>query len=355
MLARLDNPPNPWSTTSVDWLGEPPPARLEVYLDASREILSANDSPDLPFRFNVNPYRGCFHGCAYCYARPSHEYLSFGAGTDFERRIVVKPEAASLLRQAFDKPSWQGELIALSGNTDCYQPLEAHYRLTRACLEVCRDYTNPVGVITKSPLIERDIDVLQALAARGAVRVTMSVPFARADHARAIEPYVPPPARRIEAIRRLADAGVPVGVNVAPIIPGLNDAELPEVMERAREAGASHAAYILLRLPGPVAGIFEQRLRAALPLRAEKVLARIREVRGGEMNDARFGHRMRGEGVYADTIHALFTRTARRLGFESTRLEGVGVPNAPSPFQRPAPLAPAQRRRGADNPQLRLF
>lgn len=349
MIARLDNPPDPWSGTSIDWIGEPPPAKLEVYLDASREILSTNDSPDIPFRFGVNPYRGCFHGCAYCYARPSHEYLSFGSGTDFERRIVVKTEAAVLLRKAFERPSWRGDVIALSGNTDCYQPLEASFKLTRACLEVCRDYSNPVGVITKSPLIERDIDLLSALARLGAVRVTVSVPFARTDHARAIEPYVPPPARRIEAIRRLADAGIPVGVNVAPVIPGLNDAELPEVMERAREAGATHAAYILLRLPGPVAGIFEKRLREALPLRAERVLSRLRDVRGGALNDPRFGSRMKGEGAYAESIRILFERTARRLGYEVRKVEAPGTPGAPSPFRRPSA---GSEEHGA---QLRLF
>jgi DNA repair photolyase len=348
-LARVDNPPNPWQSTRVEWVGEPPPATIEVYVDHTREILSRNDSPDIPFTYSVNPYRGCLHGCAYCYARPSHEYLSLGAGTDFDRKIVVKPQAATLLRTAFERRSWAGELVVFSGNTDCYQPLEASYRLTRACLEVCLDFRNPVGIITKSPLVERDVDVLSGLAAHGAVSVTVSVPFANPEHARAVEPYVPPPARRLEAIRRLADAGIPVSVNVAPIIPGLNDAEMVEVLERAYEAGARRAGSIMLRLPGPVAGVFEARIRASLPpSRAERILRRVEEVRGGGRNDPRFGSRMRGEGEYADVVAALFKSTCRRLGYTNAQAE----PSAPaaSPFRRPPPT-PAT----ASGAQMRLL
>lgn len=314
-LLRVDNPPNPWHDTSVEWIGEAPKARLEVFFDHSRSILSRNDSPDIPFTWSVNPYRGCFHGCAYCYARPTHEYLGFGAGTDFERRIVVKPDAAELLERAFRRPGWKGELIAFSGNTDCYQPLEASYCITRACLEVCLRFRNPVGLITKSPLIERDADLLAALAQEAHASVSISIPFADARHARALEPAVPPPARRFETIRRLAEAGVPVGVNVAPIIPGLADDQLVEVLTRAHEAGARFAGSVMLRLPGPVAAVFEARVRAALPERAERILKRVAEVRGGDrVNDPRFGSRMRGEGVYAETVHALFRSTCRRLG-----------------------------------------
>ncbi len=331
MLARISNPPNPWSSTQVEWVGVPPQARIEVYHDHTREILSRNDSPDIPFTYSVNPYRGCLHGCAYCYARSSHEYLSFGAGTDFERKIVVKPEAATLLRGAFEKKSWAGELVVFSGNTDCYQPLEATYRLTRACLEVCLDYRNPVGIITKAPLIERDLDLLASLAKFQAVTCTVSVPFANPEHARAIEPYVPPPGRRLEAIRRLAEAGVPVGVNVAPIIPGLNDGEVVEVLERAWEAGARHAGMIMVRLPGAVGVVFEERIRAVLsPSRAERVLRRIEEVRGGGRNDPRFGSRMSGEGVYAEAVGSLFRKTCERLGFQR-RAEAVEG----TPFRRP--------------------
>src|SRR5687767_5540341 len=224
------NPTNPWSTTEVEYLGEPPTIGLQVFEDHTKEILSTNDSPDVGFRYSINPYRGCQHGCAYCYARPSHEYLSFGAGTDFDRKIVVKPEAAALLRRAFDRPSWKGETVVFSGVTDCYQPLEASLRLTRACLEVCAQYRNPVGIITKAPLVERDVDVLQQLAAEARVRVNVSVPFWDKDHARAIEPYVATPERRIQTIARLSAAGIPVGVMVAPIIPGLNDEDLVRVL-----------------------------------------------------------------------------------------------------------------------------
>src|SRR5215469_9975366 len=196
-LRPVSNPPNPWLSSSVEYLDEIPDARLEVYEDHSRSILAKNDSPDLGFTWSVNPYRGCFHACAYCYARPTHEYLSFGAGTDFERRIVVKPEAPALLREAFDRPSWKGELVVFSGVTDCYQPLEASYALTRGCLEVCAAYKNPAGIITKSPLIERDIDVLTDLARVARLTVTVSVPFGDPVQARAIEPFVATPERRL--------------------------------------------------------------------------------------------------------------------------------------------------------------
>ncbi len=244
-----------------------------------------------------------------------------------------------MLRTAFERRSWAGELVVFSGNTDCYQPLEASYRLTRACLEVCLDFRNPVGIITKAPLVERDLDVLSGLAAHGAVSVTVSVPFANPEHARAVEPYVPPPARRLEAIRRLADAGIPVGVNVAPIIPGLNDAEMVEVLERAYEAGARRAGSIMLRLPGPVAAVFEARVRASLPpSRAERILRRVEEVRGGGRNDPRFGSRMRGEGEYADVVAALFRSTCRRLGYANAQAEPS--PPATSPFRRPPAAVP---------------
>ncbi|HVR61514.1 MAG TPA: radical SAM protein, partial [Polyangia bacterium] len=222
----LSNPPNPWASTDVVYLEGAPEVRLQVFEDHTRTILAKNDSPDVGFTWSVNPYRGCFHGCAYCYARPSHEYLGMGAGTDFDRKIVVKPEAPRLLRQAFEKKSWQGELVVFSGVTDCYQPLEASYRLTRGCLEVCAAYRNPVGIITKAPLIERDLDVLVALSERARVSVTLSIPFFDEDKARAIEPFVATPHRRLRTIEKLARAGIDVGVNIAPMIPGLGDEDL---------------------------------------------------------------------------------------------------------------------------------
>lgn len=328
-LRPVSNPPNPWANGELEYLEEIPPASLQVYEDHTREIIAQNDSPDVGFRFSVNPYRGCLHACAYCYARPGHEYLSFGAGTDFETKIVVKPEAGTLLREAFEKRSWKGETVVFSGVTDCYQPLEASLRLTRACLEVCAEYRNPVGIITKGTTVERDIDVLQELQKNAHVHVNVSIPFRDEEIARAIEPYVATPKRRLGIIERLAAAGIPVGVNVAPVIPGLNDEDIAAILTEARRVGARSAGYVLLRLPGPVKSVFEERLRHTLPLRAERVLHRIRETRGGKLYDSRFGVRGRGEGPYAQSIQALFETTSRRLGFSSER-----EPEQPT-FRRP--------------------
>ena len=326
------NPTNPWSTTEVEYLGEPPTVGLQVFEDHTKEILSTNDSPDVGFRYSVNPYRGCQHACAYCYARPTHEYLSFGSGTDFDRKIVVKPHAPELLRKAFAKRSWQGELIVFSGNTDCYQPLEASYRLTRGCLEVCLEHQNPVAIITKAPLIERDIDLLVELNQRAKVGVCVSIPFWNETNARAIEPYVATPQRRMTTVKRLVLAGIRVTINVAPIIPGLNDEDIGAILEAAKEAGAASASMIVVRLPGTVKEVFEQRVRAALPLRADRILARTREVRAGKLNDPRFGTRQTGEGQYADAIGQLFDRTARRLGLVRSEATPTEVPTT---FRRP--------------------
>jgi len=312
----ISNPPNPWATTEVEYLEGAPEVKLEVFEDRTRQILAKNNSPDVGFTFSVNPYRGCFHACAYCYARPSHEYLSLGAGTDFDRKIVVKLRAAELLRAAFAKKSWRKETVAFSGVTDCYQPLEASYRLTRACLQVCVEHANPAAIITKSALIERDVDVLVDLARVASAFVTVSIPFWDPERARAIEPYVATPARRLRVIETLARAGLDVGVNVAPIIPGLNDQDIPKILAAARDAGATRAGCVLVRLPGSVKQVFEQRLRHALPLVADRVLHRIRETRGGRLYDPRYSVRGRGEGTYAEAIKLLFDTTAARLGYE---------------------------------------
>lgn len=335
----IANPPNPWSSTEVEYLEEIPTARVELYDDATSSILAKNDSPDLGFRFSVNPYRGCNHGCAYCYARPSHEYLSWGAGTDFDTKLLVKRDAPRLLRAAFDKPSWKGELVMFSGVTDCYQPIEASLRLTRACLEVCAEYRNPVSIVTKGVLIERDLDVLVKLHCEASVSVAISVPIWDQEFARAIEPGVATPKRRIEAIRALSKAGIPVGVMVAPIIPAVSDEGLAEVLEAAHEAGARFAGYVLLRLPSSVKDVFTRRVQEALPLRAEKILHRVRETRNGKLYDARYGVRGRGEGPYAEAIAAAFDATTKRLGFDQSRWD------APDTFRRP--FRPA--------PQLSLF
>ena len=334
-LRPVSNPPNPWSSTEVEYLGdEPPPsARLSVYEDHTREILAHNDSPDVGFDWSVNPYRGCFHACSYCYARPTHEYLGLGAGTDFDRKITVKPRAPQLLREAFERRSWKGDLIVFSGVTDCYQPLEASYRLTRGCLEVCAEYRNPVGVITKAPLIERDLDVLMELHRHARVSVTVSIPIWDREAAHAIEPFVATPQRRMKTIERLAAAGLDVGVNVAPLIPGISDDDIGALLEAAAAAGAKHAGMVFLRLPGSVKQVFEERLRISLPLRADKVLSRVRESRGGKLYDSRFGVRGRGEGPLAEAAGALFRRTAQRLGLRTGHM-GDGEP-AGTTFRRP--------------------
>ena len=339
----IRNPRSPWESTHVEYLGEPPVTPLEIFEDDSKSILAKNDSPDVGFRWSVNPYRGCYHGCAYCYARPSHEDLGFGSGTDFERKIVVKRRAPALLRAAFARRGWRGEPVVFSGNTDCYQPLEASYRLTRGCLEACADAGNPCHVITKAPLVERDIDVLLRLGS--AVGVTISVPFFDERMARIIEPGVATPSRRLLAIERLAHAGVRVSVNVAPVIPGLTDRDIPKILEAAANAGASSAGMVMLRLPGNVKEVFEERLRTGFPLAAEKVLARTREVRGGRLNDPAFGSRMRGEGEYADAITRLFETTARRFGL---------IAAEPGEQSRSAVKVPAASQPRADA-QLSLF
>jgi DNA repair photolyase len=337
----VHNPASRFERFRVEYDEVPEPdATLDLYEDQSQSILSENDSPDLGFRFSVNPYRGCLHGCAYCYARPSHEYLGFGAGSDFERKILVKHRAAELLETAFQKKSWAGELVVFSGNTDCYQPLEHKLAITRACLEVCVRYRNPVHIITKSALIERDLDHLGTLTREADAGVTLSIPFLDPEISRAIEPYAPPPARRFTTVRRLVDAGIRVNVNIAPLIPGLNDSDVVPLLEAAHAAGASTAATVALRLPGSVAEVFEERIRAALPLRAEKVLTRIREMRGGKLNDPRFGERMRGSGRYIETVMELFDVTVKRLGM--TRTE-------------PSPRESTFRRPVAPGGQLSLF
>jgi DNA repair photolyase len=311
---RIDNPPNPFLSEQRDWL-EPPRTRIEVYEETSGSILSHNTSPDVPFAWSVNPYRGCQHACAYCYARTYHEYLGLGAGTDFDTKLVVKPNAPELLRKAFGKPSWKHEHVNFSGITDCYQPIEASYRLTRKCLQVCAECCNPASVTIKGFLVVRDIDILSNLNARAGVSVTFSIPFADAAIARLIEPQAPPPERQLEAMRRLHEAGIPVGVIVSPIIPGLNDRDIPRILEKAAAAGARSASYTALRLPGSVQDVFIKRLREVMPLRADHVMNLLNEVRGGRLDEARFGKRMRGQGTYWDSICDMFRVFKMQFGF----------------------------------------
>jgi DNA repair photolyase len=317
--------------------GEAPNADVKILADQSRAIVSRNASPDLGFEFSVNPYRGCMHACAYCYARPSHEYLGLGAGTDFDRIIVVKHSAPELLRETFMKKSWKGDLVVFSGVTDCYQPIEKTLELTRKCLEVCLEFRNPVGIVTKSALIERDIDLLCELNAQAELHIAISLPFLCPERARALEPYAPTPERRLKVIERLVARGLEVGVSVAPIIPGLSEDDVPALLAAAREHGATRAGYSLLRLPGSVREVFESRLREALPLRADKVLNRLKEAHGGKVYRSEFGTRHRGEGPYAEQIEKLFAAMVQKVGLRSYTAATLYDRKERLTFKRPVP------------------
>jgi DNA repair photolyase len=328
------NPPNPWLTHSIEWIGEPPAAKIEVFEETeTRTIISSNDSPDVAFDHSINCYRGCVHGCTYCFSRPTHEYLDFGAGTDFERKIVVKVKAPELLRKELMKPSWKGDQIVFSFTSDPYIPLEANYKLTRACLEVCAEFRNPVGIVTKSALIRRDIDVLQELSREASLGVYFSIPFDDYDIARALEPFAPSPNARFAAMKELADAGIQVGIGIAPTVPGLST-DIPRLLKRAKHCGATKAFINMLRLPGSVAPYFEQRLREKLPTKADRVLNRIREARGGKLNSSVFGERMRGKGQYWDAQEKLFNLYAKKLGFNEHRV-GSDYHSDRHTFRRP--------------------
>jgi DNA repair photolyase len=335
-MRYVDNPPNPWLTHSVEWIGEPPAAKIEVFEETeTRSIITSNDSPDVAFDHSVNCYRGCVHGCTYCFSRPTHEYLGYGAGTDFERKIVAKVRAPELLRKELMKRSWQGDEIVFSFTSDPYIPLEANYKLTRGCLEVCAEFRNPVGIVTKSALIRRDIDVLQRLAQDASVGVFFSIPFADYDIARAVEPFAPSPNARFEAMETLAEAGIEVGIGIAPTIPGLTS-DIPALLQRAKDCGATKAFINMLRLPSSVAPYFEQRLREKLPTKADRVLNRIRDARGGKLNSSVFGERMRGKGQYWSAQEKLFEVYCRRLGFNEHRV-GSDRHGRPNTFRRPTP------------------
>lgn len=284
------------------------------YKDTSKSILAKNDSPDIGFTYSINPYRGCEHGCIYCYARPSHEYLGFSAGIDFETKIMVKEDAPKLLAETFQQKSGQPQVICFSGNTDCYQPIERKLQLTRRCLEVFLQYRNPVSIITKNALVTRDLDILTQLAALNLVEVTLSITSFDGELIRKMEPRTSTPHKRLETIETLAANGIPVGVNVAPIIPGLTDEEMPSILKEAAARGAKFAGYVMLRLPGAVEELFLDWLKRELPDRAPKILNRIKDMRGGELNDSRWGIRMKGEGEYAKMIKELFVLNCKKYG-----------------------------------------
>lgn len=314
-----ENPPNRFEKLSYQ--PEPSDDESEASLpetqwlkDSSRSAINYNDSPDVGFDASLNPYRGCEHGCVYCYARPTHEYLGFSSGLDFETKILVKENAPELLRRDLSSPSWKPQVLAVSGVTDAYQPLERRLGLTRRCLEVLAEFLNPAAIITKNHLVTRDIDLLMELARHRAIAVFLSVTTLDADLARIMEPRASTPALRLEAIRALAQAGIPVGVMVAPTLPGLTDHEMPSIIAAAAQAGARFAGYVVLRLPYAVKSLFERWLEEHMPDRKSKVLNRIRAVRGGKLNDPRFGNRMKGEGIFAEQIAKLFTASCQKAG-----------------------------------------
>lgn len=289
-----------------DLLAELDQCPTEYFADQSQSVVTENDSPDIGFRFSVNPYRGCSHGCSYCYARPGHEYLGFNAGLDFETRIMVKLEAPALLRKFLARPKWTAETIAMSGVTDCYQPAERQLRLTRGCLEVALEARQPIGIITKNALVIRDIDLLAEMASMNLVHVSISITSLDTELARTMEPRTSAPAARLRAIRDLSRAGVPVRVMTAPIIPGLNDQEIPALLAAAAEAGAQSAEYTLLRLPLSVKPVFLEWLGRARPLQRERIEGLILATHGGKYNNSQFGQRMRGSGEIAEQIRKVF-------------------------------------------------
>jgi DNA repair photolyase len=294
---------------------EKPPRRTEFFRDATKTIIARNQSPDVGFETSINPYRGCEHGCIYCFARPTHEYLGFSAGLDFESRIVVKKDAPRLLEEELSSPKWRPQVLMMSGVTDCYQPIERKLKITRQCLEVLAKFRNPVCILTKNRLVTRDIDILSELVRHNAVAVNLSVTSLDPKLQQILEPRTSAPAARLEAVAALRAAGIPVGVMVAPVIPAINDNEIPSIVEACAEAGARFAGHVLLRLPWAVSPLFEHWLDEHFPERKEKVLSQIRQTRGGDkLYDARWRKRQTGEGVLADQIAAMFAISCRRAG-----------------------------------------
>ncbi len=321
--SQLD-PPNRFGGPQADFGQIEDEAYLEQLLhrpteylpDHSKSIVTENESPDVGFRYSINPYRGCQHGCSYCYARPTHEFLGLNAGLDFETKIFVKMSAPELFRDFLASESWNPEAIAMSGVSDCYQPGERRFRLTRGCLEVAVEAQQPMSIITKNALVLRDLDLLRDLAAGDLVHVYLSVTTLDNGLARSMEPRTSTPTARLRAVRVLADAGIPVGVSIAPIIPGLNESEIPAILAAAKAAGAGTAGYIMLRLPLTVAPVFHEWLERTLPDQVQRIEGRIRSVRGGRLNDSAFGCRMRGTGTMAEQIRQLFHLFAKRYGLD---------------------------------------
>src|SRR5499426_358842 len=320
----LSNPPGRFERQQIaavddGWYLEESPDSIATTLtpERAREVITSNDSPDVPFERSVNPYRGCSHACIYCYARPSHAYLGLSPGLDFETKLFAKENAAELLRSELSRPGYRPELISLGANTDPYQPAERRLRITRSILEVLWEFRHPVGIVTKGSLIERDLDLLEPMAAEGLAQVFVSIGTLDGEIARTLEPRAAAPYRRVETVRRLAARGVPCGVFVAPIVPFLNDKDMEAVLEAVAAAGARWASFTLLRLPWEVKDLFKGWLEQHHPLKAAHVMARIRDMRGGRENDPEFGSRMKGEGEYAELLRGRFEIACRRLGLNA--------------------------------------
>ena len=334
----VGNPVGRFEPLQVEYEPAEPNAQpTELFRDTTRHIITFNDSPDINFDASVNPYRGCEHGCVYCYARPSHEYLGLSAGLDFETRIFVKHDAPELLRKELAAPGWQPQMVALSGVTDPYQPVERKLEITRRCLQVFSEFRNPVGIITKNDLVTRDIDILTELSHYSAAGVRISITSLDKKLADRMEPRASRPAQRLRAVEVLASAGIRVGVMVAPVVPGLNDHEISDILRASSDAGASSAGYIILRLPHGVKDLFADWLDAHYPNRKDKVLNRVRDTRGGTLYDPTYGTRMRGVGEYADQIETMFNIARRRYGLD-----------------RPLPPLTAEHFRRPAGPQLDL-
>ncbi len=339
------DPPNRYSSVhfesdleqvadDVDYLHTLDQRPIEYIEDQSESIVSTNNSPDIPFKYSLNPYRGCIHACAYCYARPGHDYLGFNAGLDFETKIVVKRRAPALFRKFLANPNWVPEQISFSGVTDCYQPAERHFELTRRCLTVAKDCHQPLSLITKNALVRRDLDLLEPMASRNLVRVFISITTLDPALARDMEPRTSTPAARLRTIQQLTTAGIPTGVMVAPIIPGLNDSEVPGILEAARGAGAKVAGYMIIRLPLTVETVFEEWIRRTRPDQAELVLGRIKQCHDGKLSGSEWGTRMRGSGVIADQIKQMFNVFKKKYQFLET-LPALNCGDFVRPFTNP--------------------
>jgi len=323
-----------------------PAVKTTVRPEQARKLLSRNDSPDIPFDVAVNPYRGCEHGCVYCYARPTHAYLGYSPGLDFETRLVAKANAVDVLRAELARPGYRVSPINIGSATDVYQPIERQWQLTRGVLELLLQTRHPATLVTKNALVERDLDLLQPLAEQRLITVYISVTTLDTDMARTLEPRASAPWRRIQAVRTLANAGVPVGVLVAPIIPFINDESLEHILQEARQAGACYASYTVLRLPWEVKAVFQEWLQAHFPDRAQRVLHRIEDLRNGRRNDPRFGSRMRGTGLWADLLRQRFNLSVRKLGLNTTRPQ-----LATHLFQAPTPPVAATGQGGQRSPK----